>query len=170
MDSALGLDLNTILWVVFLPVSFGLLAFIWYMSRSENSVEDKPIKDTIDELRTDVETRDKDIDAILLTTETNPDIKILERIEIVTAECVYGMHIFKDIFAGARDVVGGRSKAWQDTLRDARKTALYELKREAHEVGANAVVGVDLDYSEISGGRRNMLFLVASGTAVRIEK
>ena len=139
------------------------------MSRSENSIEDKPIKDTIDELRTDVEKRDKDIDAILLTTETNPDIKILERIEIVTAECVYGMHIFKDIFASIRDIVGGRSKAFQDTLRDARKTALYELKREAHEVGANAVVGVDLDYSEISGGKNQMLFLVASGTAVRIE-
>ena len=124
----------------------------------------RPTKGTEKEFEIDAE-----IEAVLLTTETNPDLKILERIEIITAECVFGMNIFKDIFASIRDIVGGRSKAFQDTLRDARKTALYELKREAHEVGANAVVGVDLDYSEISGGRRNMLFLVASGTAVRIE-
>ena len=125
----------------------------------------RPLKGTENEIG-----EDSEIEAVLLTTETNPDLKILERIEIITAECVFGMNIFKDIFASIRDIVGGRSKAFQDTLRDARKTALYELKREAHEVGANAVVGVDLDYSEISGGKNQMLFLVASGTAVRIEK
>ena len=60
------------------------------------------------------------------------------------------MNIFKDLFAGVRDIVGGRSEAVQKTMRDSRKTALYELKKEAYEVGANAVVGVDLDYVEMS--------------------
>ena len=109
------------------------------------------------------------IDDILLTTETAPNLNITKRIEIVTAECAFGMNIFKDLFAGVRNVVGGRSKAVQKTMRDSRRTALYELKKEAYEVGANAVVGVDLDYVELSASG-SMVMLVASGTAVRIEK
>lgn len=113
--------------------------------------------------------RDAAIDAVILTTETYPqDIRILERVEIVTAECAFGMNIFKDLFAGVRDIVGGRSEAVQKTMRDARRTVLYELKKEAHEVGANAVVGVDLDYVELSAAG-SMVMLVASGTAVKIE-
>ncbi len=108
------------------------------------------------------------IETILLTTETAPNLTITKRIEIVTAEVAYGMNIFKDLFAGVRDIVGGRSEAVQKTMRDARRTALYELKKEAHSVGANAVVGVDLDYVELSGSS-NMVMLVASGTAVVIE-
>lgn len=113
--------------------------------------------------------RDAAIDAILLTTETAPNLNITKRIEIVTAECAFGMNIFKDLFAGVRDIVGGRSEAVQQTMRDSRKTALYELKKEAYEVGANAVVGVDLDYVELSKAG-SMVMLVASGTAVRIEE
>ena len=109
------------------------------------------------------------IEAVMLTTETAPNLNITERIEIVTAECAFGMNIFKDLFAGVRDIVGGRSKAVQNTLRDSRRTALYELKKEAYEVGANAVVGVDLDYMEMSSGG-SMVLLVASGTAVIIEE
>ena len=109
------------------------------------------------------------IDAILLTTETAPNLNITKRIEIVTAECAFGMNIFKDLFAGVRDIVGGRSEAVQKTMRDSRRTALYELKKEAYEVGANAVVGVDLDYVELSKAG-SMVMLVASGTAVRIEE
>jgi uncharacterized protein YbjQ (UPF0145 family) len=109
--------------------------------------------------------RQKEIESVLLTTETHPDLNITKRIEIVTAECAFGMNIFKDLFAGVRDIVGGRSKAVQETMRDARRTALYELKKEAHEVGANAVVGVDLDYVELSASG-SMVMLVASGTAV----
>src|SRR6056297_2015801 len=111
------------------------------------------------------DTKLPEIEAILLTTETHPDLRIVQRIEIVTAECAFGMNIFKDLFAGVRDIVGGRSEAVQKTMRDARRTALYELKREAHAVGANAVVGVDLDYVELSFGG-NMVLLVARGTAV----
>jgi len=109
------------------------------------------------------------INSITLTTETAPNLKITKRIEIVTAECAFGMNIFKDLFAGVRDIVGGRSEAVQKTMRDSRKTVLYELKKEAYEVGANAVVGVDLDYVEMSSVG-SMVMLVASGTAVMIEE
>jgi len=109
------------------------------------------------------------INSITLTTETAPNLKITKRIEIVTAECAFGMNIFKDLFAGVRDIVGGRSEAVQKTMRDSRKTVLYELKKEAYEVGANAVVGVDLDYVELSNAG-SMVMLVASGTAVVIEE
>ena len=104
----------------------------------------------------------------MLTTETVPNLNITKRIEIVTAECAFGMNIVKDLFAGIRDIVGGRSEAVQKSMRDSRKTALYELKKEAYAVGANAVVGVDLDYVELSSAG-SMVMLVASGTAVVIE-
>lgn len=121
----------------------------------------------LEKIKEERETKSR-IEAIMLTTETAPNLNITKRIEIVTAECAFGMNIFKDLFAGVRDIVGGRSKAVQETMRDARKAALYELKVEAYEVGANAVVGVDLDYVELSSGS-NMVMLVASGTAVVID-
>jgi len=108
-----------------------------------------------------------EIDAIVLTTETAPNLNITKRIEIVTAEVAFGMNVFKDLFAGVRNIVGGRSEAVQKTMRDSRRAALYELKKEAHAVGANAVVGIDLDYVELSGAG-SMVMLVASGTAVVI--
>ena len=111
----------------------------------------------------------EEIETVILTTEAYPQgMKITKRIEIVTAECAFGMNIFKDLFAGVRDIVGGRSEAVQKTLRGSRRTALYELKKEAHAVGANAVIGVDLDYVELSSSG-SMVLLVASGTAVVIE-
>ncbi|WP_442970578.1 YbjQ family protein [Roseovarius sp. D22-M7] len=114
--------------------------------------------------------REAEAEAIMLTTETYPQgLNIIERVEIVTAECAFGMNIFKDLFSGVRDIVGGRSEAVQKTLRDTRRTALLELKKEAYEVGANAVIAVDLDYVELSASG-NMVLLVASGTAVRIEE
>ena len=111
----------------------------------------------------------RQIEAIMLTTETAPNINITKRIEVITAECAFGMNIFKDLFAAVRDIVGGRSEAVQKTLRDSRKTVLYELKKEAYSVGANAVVGIDLDYMEMSSGG-SMLLVVASGTAVIVEE
>lgn len=103
---------------------------------------------------------------------TTPEIAgyvVDETLEIVTAECVFGIGVFKDFLTGMSDFFGGRSEATQDTLRRARKTCLNELKIEAARVGANAVIGVDLDYSEFSGQGKSMLFLVASGTAVRVK-
>jgi len=128
-------------------------------------LEDK----TIEEAAFETRERNANIDALILTTETGADLKIIKRIEIVTAECAFGMNVFKDMFTNIRDFVGGRSKAVQKTLRDSIRTALYELKKEAYEVGANAVVGVDLDYVELSLGG-SMVMLVASGTAVVVEE
>ena len=108
---------------------------------------------------------------MLLTTETALfDIKILQRIDIISAETVFGVNMFRDMFASIRNVVGGRSGAMQKVRLDARNTCLLELRREALMVGANAIIGVDLDYSEISGGGKTMLMLVANGTAVKIEE
>ena len=107
------------------------------------------------------------IDQVLLTTETISPYRVSKRIDIVSAECAFGMNIFRDLFAGVRDVVGGRSEATQKVLREARNNALRELKREAHQIGANGVIGVSLSYSEFSGGGKSRLFLVATGTAVK---
>lgn len=95
--------------------------------------------------------------------------EVEEELEIVAAECSFGMNIFQDLLAGASDIVGGRSQTTQRALRDARKTCLNELRREASTLGADAVIAVDLDYSEFSGQGKSMLFLVASGTAVRLK-
>lgn len=88
---------------------------------------------------------------------------------IVSAECVFGMNLFKDFFMGMSDLFGGRSNTAQKALREARETCLTELRKEALAVGGNAVISVDLDYSEIGGQGKGMLFLVASGTAVKLK-
>ena len=109
------------------------------------------------------------LDSILLTTETALDLTILRRIEIVSAECALGMNIFKDLFASVRDIVGGRSNAVESTMREARRTALLELKKEAYRAGANAVIGVSLNYVELGGSGSTMVMLVATGTAVEVS-
>lgn len=75
------------------------------------------------------------LDDVLLTTETAPNLKIVKRLEIVTAECAFGMNMFKDLFAGVRNVVGGRSEAVQQTMRDSRRVALRELKKKHMQSG-----------------------------------
>lgn len=125
----------------------------------DNKQYDELPTEVIDELAKD----------LIITTEFNmPEYTVTSRLEIITAECVFGMNLFKDMFAGIRDILGGRSASSQKVLRDARHTCLTELRREALIVGANAVIGVDLDYSEISGDGKSMLFVVASGTAVTV--
>ena len=109
-----------------------------------------------------------DLTAIILSTEAAPDLKVAQRLDIISAEFAVGMGLLTDIFNAWRDVFGGRSKSYQNALKDARRAVLHELRREAHLVGADAVLGVSLDYSEISGGGKSMLFLVASGTAVKL--
>jgi uncharacterized protein YbjQ (UPF0145 family) len=106
---------------------------------------------------------------VLTTTANVPNKEIKEVVAIVSSEVAVGMNIFKDMFSAVRDVVGGRAGAVQNTLRDLRGQALDELRQEASRVGADAVVGVDLDYSEFSGGGRSMLFIVANGTAVKLR-
>ena len=107
---------------------------------------------------------------LMTTTPSIDGYRVTRTIEIVTSECVFGLNVFKDFFMGLTDFFGGRSGTAQTALRDARRVCLQELKKEAALLGANAVIGVDLDYSEFSGKGTAMLFLVASGTAVFIEK
>lgn len=108
---------------------------------------------------------------IILTTSIGVANKEIEReIEIITAECVYGMNFFRDVFSAVRDIFGGRSAATQKVLRDARKTCLTELRREALMIRADAVIAVNLAYQELSGGGKSgLLMLVASGTAVKLK-
>ena len=115
---------------------------------------------------------EEDASKIILTTSfLVAGYDIAREIEIITAECVFGMNIFRDFFAGVRDIFGGRSGATQKVLRDARRTAHEELKREALNVGADAVIAVDLDYQEVTGGGKSgMLMIVASGTAVALKR
>lgn len=136
---------------------------------SEKKIQELIEAKRYDELPSDViEELAKDV---ILTTEfAMPDYRIVARRDIITAECVFGMNMFKDMFSSIRDVFGGRSGSSQKVLRDARKVCLTELRREALLVDANAVIGVDLDYSEISGDGKSMLFVVATGTAVWVEE
>ena len=105
---------------------------------------------------------------IITTTPTIEGKRIREYRGIVTGEAILGANIFRDLFASLRDVVGGRSAAYEKELRTARETAMDELTANAQGLGANAVVGVDLDY-EVLGQNNGMLMVSVSGTAVVTE-
>ena len=102
---------------------------------------------------------------IVTTTPTIEGREITDYRGIVTGEAIMGANVVRDIFAAVTDIVGGRSGAYEEKLKDARVTALAELEDQARALGANAVVGVDLDY-EVIGSNGSMLMVSASGTAV----
>ena len=106
---------------------------------------------------------------MLVTTTTSLEgRKITEYLGLVSGEAILGANIFKDFFAGIRDIVGGRSAAYEQELRKAKQIALDEMVAEAEALGGNAVVAVDLDYETIGIGQTgNMLMVSACGTAVR---
>ena len=120
--------------------------------------------------KAEIELKAKAERVILTTAPALEGYRITETIEIITAECVFGINVFQDMLTALTDIFGGQSETSQKVLRDARKTCLHELKREAAQISADAVIAVDLDYNEFSGGGKSMLFLVASGTAVRVER
>ncbi len=101
---------------------------------------------------------------IVTTTPSVEGYQIAEYHGIVVGEAILGANVFRDLFAGITDIIGGRSGAYEQELGKARETALGEMQDRAAALGANAVVGVDLDYEVIN----NMLMVSASGTAVRI--
>ena len=94
--------------------------------------------------------------------------KIVKYIGLVSGETIIGANFFKDIFAGIRDFIGGRSSSYEKVLREAKDTAIFEMQQYAASVGANAVVGVDLDYETVGNGG-SMLMVTVTGTAVVIE-
>ncbi|WP_457618324.1 heavy metal-binding domain-containing protein [Lutibacter sp.] len=103
---------------------------------------------------------------ILTTTNTLETHTIKEYLGIVTGETIIGANIFKDFFAGVRDIVGGRSKSYEKVLREAKEIALREMKEEAEKIGASAVIGIDLDYETV-GSKGGMLMVTVSGTAIK---
>jgi uncharacterized protein YbjQ (UPF0145 family) len=110
----------------------------------------------------------KDASEIIVTTTPTIEGKpIQEYLGIVTGEVIVGANLLRDLFAGIRDIVGGRAGSYEEVLSRARKQAIEELQAEAAARGANAVVAVDLDY-EVIGANGSMLMVSASGTAVRI--
>ncbi|HZX24737.1 MAG TPA: heavy metal-binding domain-containing protein [Woeseiaceae bacterium] len=104
---------------------------------------------------------------IVTTTPTLEGQKIRDYLGVVTGEAILGANLFRDLFAGLRDIVGGRSASYEKELRKAREVAFEELETAARDMGANAVIGVDIDY-EVLGESNGMLMVSVSGTAVRI--
>jgi uncharacterized protein YbjQ (UPF0145 family) len=104
---------------------------------------------------------------LLTTTPTIEGRPIREYLGIVTSESIIGANIVKDLFAGIRDIVGGCSGTYERVIEEARMNALQELEAKAAHMGANAVVGIDLDFETV-GANGSMLMVVASGTAVKI--
>ena len=106
----------------------------------------------------------------MLTTTTNSveGRRIAEYFGIVSGEAIYGANIFRDFFAGIRDIVGGRAGAYERVIKDGRDAAMADMIEEAQSLNANAIIGVDIDYESI-GGKGSMLMVSVTGTAVRLE-
>ena len=105
---------------------------------------------------------------IITTTPNIEGKRITQYLGVVTGEAIMGANLFKDLFAGIRDIVGGRSGAYEKELRKAREVAFEEIEQAARNLGANAVVAVDIDY-EVLSVKSGMLMVSVSGTAVTIE-
>ena len=107
---------------------------------------------------------------IVSTTSTLQGRDVAEYGGVVTGEAILGTNIFRDMFAGIRNLVGGRSGAYENALREARETAMAEMVEAAERMGADAVIGVDIDYENITAGDSgSMLMVSVSGTAVRLR-
>ena len=106
---------------------------------------------------------------ILTTTNTIEGHVVTDYHGVITGEAIIGANLFKDIFASITDLVGGRSGSYERVLREAKKQAMQELEHYARNLGANAVIGIDLDYETI-GQSSSMLMVTASGTAVTYQK
>ena len=102
------------------------------------------------------------------TTPSIPEQQIVQTLGVVSGEAIIGAHIFRDIFAGITNIIGGRAGGYERALRQARDIAIEEMVEEARGLGANAVVGVDLDYESL-GADNGMLMVTAAGTAVVVR-
>ena len=105
---------------------------------------------------------------IITTTDSVEGRRIGTYVGIVAGQAVLGTNVFRDFFAGIRDIVGGRAGSYEKELRRAKKLAIEDMEEEARELGADAIIGVDLDYEHIGTGERSMLMVSANGTAVKL--
>jgi uncharacterized protein YbjQ (UPF0145 family) len=106
------------------------------------------------------------MDMLMTTTNTIENREIVEYISIVSSEVILGANVVRDFLAGITDIIGGRSGAYENKLADGREMALKELEQKAQRLGANAVIGVDLDFETL---REGMMMVIATGTAVKIK-
>jgi uncharacterized protein YbjQ (UPF0145 family) len=104
---------------------------------------------------------------IIATTPEVAEGKVVQTLGVVSGEAIIGAHIFRDLFAGITNIIGGRAGGYEKALREARDIALREMEQDAARLGANAIVGVDLDYETI-GPNGGMLMVTAAGTAVKL--
>jgi uncharacterized protein YbjQ (UPF0145 family) len=105
---------------------------------------------------------------IISTTDGIEGQRIAGYLGVVSGDAVMGANVFRDLFAGLRDIVGGRSGAYEKELKRAKRLTLEEMAEEATELGADAIVGVDLDYEHLGSEGRSMLMVSANGTAVKL--
>ncbi|WP_232698313.1 YbjQ family protein [Brevibacillus daliensis] len=103
---------------------------------------------------------------LVTTTSTIQNREIVEYIDIVTGEAIMGANVVRDFMAGITDIIGGRSGAYENKLAEGRSIAIQEMKQRASQLGANAIIGVDLDFETV---REGMMMCVATGTAVRLK-
>ena len=106
---------------------------------------------------------------IITATDGVEGRAVADCLGIVSGEAVMGTNLFRDIFAGITDLVGGRSGGYEDELRKAKDAAIGQMSKASRALGADAVVGVDLDYERLGGGNRSMLMITADGTAVQLR-
>lgn len=107
---------------------------------------------------------------MIKTTTSTVDGKSIEAyLDIVVGEAILGANIFKDIFGAVRDIIGGRSGAYEQEMGKARRVAFQEMEQQAQQLGADAIVGIDIDY-EVVGQNGGMMMVSVSGTAVRFKK
>ena len=105
---------------------------------------------------------------IITTTDTIEGRQVRAYLGVVSGEAVAGTNFFKDFFAGITDIFGGRSKSYEDSLNKAKDAALEDLQGRADSLGADAIIGVDLDYTTLGGDGKTMLLCIANGTAVKL--
>lgn len=104
---------------------------------------------------------------ITTTTHHIEGRPVQQYLGVISSESIIGANIFKDLFAGVRDIVGGRSNTYEKVIEEARSNAMIELVQKAQHLGANAVIGIDLDFETV-GSNASMLMVIATGTAVRV--
>jgi len=106
---------------------------------------------------------------IIATTDDAPGREVRESMGVVAGEAILGVNIFRDFFAGITDILGGRSQGYQKALREARDHAMRDMEEEARALGADAVIGIDIDYEAIDTQKGAMLLVSCNGTAVKLR-
>lgn len=106
---------------------------------------------------------------IITTTDGAPGREVYESMGVVAGEAILGVNIFRDLFAGIRDIIGGRSGGYQKALREAREHAMADMEAEAAAIGADAIIGVDIDYEAVDTQKGAMLLVSCNGTAVKLR-